>query len=235
MARIFSEFIDFSQEERETRGPLDLNRFLERVDNRFGTSSLSFALEFVELLILRINLSPYSVVKSKYVDHITPLEDLFKRESLDSYYGGFFDQRYIDYLSRNFDEISQINWRQFEGLTAEYFQRMGFEVALGPGRNDGGVDIRVWPDRTSRNKPPSIIIQCKRTKKMVQRVVVKALYADLLQENAESGLIVTTSRLSPGAKEDIEIRSYPILEVDRKTLLQWIEAMRTPGAGLFLV
>ena len=43
--------------------------------------------------------------------------------------------------------------------------------------------------------------QCKRQKEKVGKVVVKALWADVQHEKASPGLIVTTSRLSPGAKE----------------------------------
>ena len=160
------------------------------------------------------------------------MEDLFRSEGLDTQYGSFFDQRYIDYLHRNFDDIDRMNWRKFEGLTGEYFDRQGFRVEMGSGRNDDGVDVRVWPSGELTNSSPAIIIQCKRQRESVSKVIVKALYADILEARAVSGLIVTTSKLAPGARNACSARSYPISEADRDTLRAWIAEMRKPGLGM---
>jgi restriction system protein len=163
------------------------------------------------------------------------LEDLFRSESLTTFYGTFFDQRFIDYLAREFEAIDRINWRKFEGLVGEYFHREGFVVTLGPGRGDEGVDARIWPkDADAASRPPAMLVQCKRQQENVSKVVLKALYADVLHEKAESGLIVTTSALSPGAKKVRSVRSYPIKDADRSALRTWIAQMRSPGSGVFL-
>ena len=107
----------------------------------------------------------------------------FVRKCFETLYGSFFDQRYIDYLHRNFEDIDRVNWRKFEGLTGEYFGRQGFRVEMGPGRGDDGVDVRVWPGRESSESPPAIIIQCKRQRQAVSKVIVKSLYADVLDNS----------------------------------------------------
>jgi restriction system protein len=66
----------------------------------------------------------------------------------------------------------------------------------------------------------------------VSKVIVKALYTDVTHEAANSGLIVTTSWLSPGAKAVCEARKYPIEEADRETIRTWVHEMRKPGAGI---
>lgn len=53
-------------------------------------------------------------------------------------------------------------------------------------------------------------------------------------ERAQSGLIVTTSRVEPGAKQVCHARGYAIEAVERPTLHKWVHAMRTPGAGGFI-
>ncbi|MNR54488.1 hypothetical protein D3C85_1746810 [compost metagenome] len=50
--------------------------------------------------------------------------------------------------------------------------------------------------------------------------------------NAEYGLIVTTSELSPGAKETIVARGYAISEVDKIGLKDWLKALEKPGSGI---
>ena len=105
---------------------------------------------------------------------------------------------------------------------------------MGPGRADGGVDIRVWDPADNVGKPPLILVQCKRQRDKVSQVVLNALWADVSDEGAQSGLIVTTSALTPSAETVRKARGYPITAVERGTLQDWIEQLRTPGSGTFL-
>ncbi len=162
------------------------------------------------------------------------LEELFKSESLDTHYGSFFDQRFIHYLVNNFDDLDKIHWRKFEGLTCEFFSKLGCHVEIGPGRDDGGVDLRVWKDKKDNNGPACILVQCKRQKTKVEKVVVKALWADMIDEKAQSGMIVTSSALSPGSKKVCLARGYKINEANRNILKKWLLAMRKPGHGIFM-
>ncbi|MBE1443842.1 restriction endonuclease [Paenibacillus sp. OAS669] len=93
-----------------------------------------------------------------------------------------FNQRYIDYLRANFNKIGNIHWRKFEGLTAEFFERQGYFVEIGPGRADGGVDVRVWTHDTNLAGPPTILIQCKRQKDLagMDKKVAKSTLMTLL-------------------------------------------------------
>jgi restriction system protein len=153
---------------------------------------------------------------------------------LDTYYGKFFDQRFIDYLNRNFDSIDQINWRKFEALVCEFFHREGFYVEIGAGRNDDNIDGRIWPKEEDKTFPPTILVQCKREKEKVGKIVVKVLWADILNEKAQSGLIVTTSALSRGAIKVSTARSYPIYQANRMILKRWVKTMRSPNTGVFM-
>ena len=53
-------------------------------------------------------------------------------------------------------------------------------------------------------------------------------------EGARSGLIVTTSALAPSTETVRKARGYPITAVERDTLQDWIEQLRSPGTGTFL-
>lgn len=214
----------------------DRDGFFSLVENELPTGALSIAFELVELIELSERASPWQWFPDRQTNwqNTSELKDLFTSESLETMYGKFIDQRFIDYLSTNFEKIGEINWRKFEGLTAEYFYRNGYEVDVGPGRNDGGIDIRVWDKGAEQTEPPLILVQCKRQKKKVEKAIVKALWADIVDENASSGLIVTSSSLSPGAKKVRTARSYPISDVDRVGLRKWIDELRKPGSGVFL-
>jgi restriction system protein len=164
-------------------------------------------------------------------EDIRELDDLFRSEGLETPHGVNFDQRFVDFLAANFEEIDRIHWRQFEALTAEYFAREGWSVLLGPGRNDGGVDIRLWPDDSQQSSAPAtVLVQCKREKRNIQKTVLKALWADVVHEKAESGLIVTTSSFSPGAAVTRTARGYPVAEANRRELQRWVRSM-SPHSG----
>jgi restriction system protein len=61
---------------------------------------------------------------------------------------------------------------------------------------------------------------------------VKGLYADVKHEEAEYGVIVTTSELSPGARTTIAARGYPVKEVERDGVGKWLTTLRSPGTGI---
>ncbi len=209
-------------------GPYLLNAF--KKNGRRGA-------EIAEEILLDLNDTlhrDWSQTRRTEWSDVTQLKELFDSESLETQYGSFIDQRFVDYLDRNFDDIDKVNWRKFEGLAGEFFERHGYHVELGSGRNDGSIDARIWPDREERDKPPALLVQCKRTKTKVGKVVVKALWADIVDEKATSGLIVTTSAISPGAQQVATARGYPILEANRKTLADWLRALRTPDSGVFM-
>ena len=172
---------------------LDLAGLLENVDAELGSTGVNIAIELLDAIVLQRHTSPWMPQRYFDWDNTVELHDLFNSESLQTRYGKFFDQRFIDYLSQNFCRIDEINWRKFEGLTGEFFERAGFRVEMGPGRGDGGVDVRVWAPEDDAEKPPLILVQCKREQQKISQLVVKALWADVTWEGARSGLVVTTS------------------------------------------
>jgi restriction system protein len=208
--------------------------FINENSIKHGTLGLNMSLEIVNHLVNYEEISPWNSVRRVNWINTIDLKNLFYSESLDTFYGSFLDQRYIDYLSNHLDDIGNINWRKFEGLTCEYFQKQGYYVQIGSGRNDGGIDARIWKTDQDKENPPLIIVQCKRQKSKVEKVVVKALWADMHYEKAKSGLIVTSSEVSEGAKNDCSARGYNINFAERKTLDKWIEELRTPYTGIIL-
>ncbi len=207
--------------------PHDMTEFVAEAHRRHGGLGLEMALEMLGGINDALHQSPWSRMRAiDWVDEVE-LRDLFKSEGLEPSHGTFVDQRFVDYLNRNFDEIDAMNWRKFEGLAGEWFVREGFDVTMGAGRGDGGVDLRVHRRHAGADTPALILVQCKRTKKRVDQGVVKAIYADVLHEGAESGLIVTTSGLQPGAERMRMARGYNVEAADRATIREWLTRMRS--------
>ncbi len=208
--------------------------FVERARKNYGKTGAAMALAMVQGFNEDLHKSSLSDFRGVEWSDVADLKDLFRSEKLETHHGEFFDQRFVDYLSHNFNSIDAINWRKFEGLTCEFFYRLGLDVEIGKGRDDDSVDARIWTKTKKKQQSPLILVQCKREKAKVGKVVVKALHADVAHEKAKLGLIVTTSALSPGAKKVCSARRYPLIEANRDTLKKWVAAMRTPYTGVFL-
>ena len=138
----------------------------------------------------------------------------------------FLEQKFIDYLAVNGNEIETIHWRNFERFCAEYFKKQGYEVILGPGTNDGGVDIRAFKNDTTA---PDLLIQCKRYKEKnkISIETVKSFYTDVQFENAKEGLIATTSYIAEGGKKVCNTRGYNIKFAERENIKKWAKEMWT--------
>lgn len=228
--------VHFNGGKQSLNDGFDKEYFFEKVSSNLSIGATQIAEELIGLIELSERASPWQWHPDRQVTwkDTVDLEELFSSESIDATHGTFFDQRFIDYLVANFDRIDSINWRKFEGFAAEFFVRSGYTVDVGPGRNDGGVDIRAWKPGATPTDPLLILIQCKRQKEKVGKTVVKALWADVVDENATSGLVVTSSALAPGADAVRRARSYPIEVADRATLKDWLSQLKTPGTGIFL-
>jgi len=214
---------------------LDPRPFIQACFDKYGRLGLEMAMERLEVIDKAQKLSPHTSVRFTEWKSNIELASLFKGNLEQPELGRFIDQRFIDYLSVNQASLPGIHWRKFEQLAAEFFYREGYQVELGPGINDDGVDVRIWRSGQTIEENPHILVQCKRQKKKVEKVVIKGLHADVSYEGADYGLIVTTSELSPGAKNTITARGYPIGEIDRSGLGNWLKKLRTPGTGIVRV
>ena len=180
-------------------------------------------------------------------DGVLPLSELFDVEAVPNSAEAYLDQRYIDYLAAQGEQLSKIHWRNFERLTAEFFKRAGYEVRLGPGSKDGGVDVRVWPAGSGSVGPPLLLIQCKRYRagELVELSYVKALWTDVHFEGAAGGLIATTARVSPEGKRVSHARKYSLSFAESESVKGWTKTMwrhswdttnhRSVGVGTYML
>lgn len=217
--------------QNDSAEPTDPMEILAEIKNKFGVAGVKIAIEQFEIINRGILMNPHRGIGKEWINPLE-LKGLFKGTEQQPEKGRFIDQRYIDYLSNNHDRIGDMHWRQFERLTAEFYERDGYKVDLGPGSGDDGVDVRVWKPDAISSDSPLCIVQCKRQKAKIAKVVVKGLHADVQFERAKYGVIVTTSELSPGAKTTISARGYDIQAIERDGVQGWLTKLRTPGTGI---
>lgn len=227
---VMQAYLAFMEEALRGGGPgglIDPSPLMLQMFERFGADGSSMVLELICGVNRDLHRSPWSSIRNIEWRDTVELGELFKSAKLETQHGKFLDQRFIDYLSENFDDIDRMHWRKFEGFTGEFFDREGYTVVMGPGSNDDGVDLRVYPREADPELPPMIIVQCKRQKAKIEKALVKSVYADVLHEKATSGLIVTTSTLAPGADATRTARNYPVEAADRTALRTWVDKLKS--------
>lgn len=202
---------------------IELARLLEEKESYPSEISLSIANIGMELIDQSCILEP----NSQSWNGLTNLSELFECEIKGENENEFLEQKFLDYLAVNGHEIEKIHWRNFERFCAEYFRKLGQHVVLGPGTNDGGIDIRVF-DLDDKSKP-LILIQCKRHKKenKVSIETVKSFYSDVLFEGVQKGLIATSSFIAPGGKKVRDARGYNIDFAEYDNVKNWAKEMWT--------
>jgi restriction system protein len=212
-------------------GPIDITAPTKAVRDRFGHEASLIILDWLDMVTEHVQGSVTSSFRRVEWRNVEELTTLFNSENASPVHGRYIDQRFVDYLERNTHALDGMHWRNFERLAAEYLKREGYEVELGEGGNDDGVDIRAWRANADVSKTPMMLVQCKRQKKKVGKAIVKALWTDVEFAGAEKGLLVTTSALEPGAAKVCIARRYNIEEANRKTVETWLKTLRTPGTG----
>ena len=165
-----------------------------------------------------------------------PLDALFESEEIPNSENSdcYFDQRYIDYLSRQITEIGDVHWRQFEYLTGEYFRKNGYEVEVTQGRGDGGIDV-IARKTDPISGPQMILVQCKKYSEHnpVQVDSVRAFWATVDDAGATKGIVATTSRLTSGAKDYCKAKLYRMDSAEKSRIEDWIHSMSTSHNNAF--
>lgn len=108
------------------------------------------------------------------------------------------DKRFVvarDIRINSGTNLASMDWEDFEHLVRELFEmefaRNGGEVRVTQASRDGGVDAIVFdPDPLRGGK---IVIQAKRYTNTVGVSAVRDLYGTVINEGANSGILITTS------------------------------------------
>lgn len=195
--------------------------FIEQNIKKFGINYLGFIIDVIDSFTNYFISSPV-YKKSKFGDITTiKLNDLFSSEKDNSELGIFFDQRYIDYLAANFEDLNKINWRKFEQLTAQFYSNEGFSVELGKGRKDGGIDVILKKDDNI------IIIQCKRWENNVGIDVIRSLHDEVNYRQYSKGILFCSKDVSRDAKKMITERKYNIDIVNQEDIFELLNRYKS--------
>lgn len=127
----------------------------------------------------------------------------------------------LSFLAKHPEYLHRLHWRRFEELLDAIFKNLGYRTELGPGRNDYGVDLRVY-HRDDIGEMLTLV-QAKRNdpNRPIGLEPVAALSAIVDQENAQRGLLVTTSRFLPVARRFADKEARRIVLADGVDIAAW--------------
>ena len=116
---------------------------------------------------------------------------------------GDFDalnEELYEYFGKNSDQLARLHWREYEKLIAELLQAQGFQVELGPGSADGGVDIRLMQRDPIGDMLTLVQVKKYSKNRRIDLQAVQALHGAKEAERADGSMFVTTSDYQPCAK-----------------------------------
>ena len=133
-----------------------------------------------------------------------------------------FKNRSLLSKHRTLKKIKKLSWDDFELLTMELFEKLGWHVEGNTKKGaDGGVDI--WMKKRSWMKQNvHAIVQCKRYENAVVTVkVIREMYGLMYEYEVDEVYVVTTSRFT---KECYAFsKDKKITLIDGKGLVRLIE------------
>ncbi|WP_237703816.1 restriction endonuclease [Rhodospirillum rubrum] len=121
------------------------------------------------------------------------------------------------------DDLHRLTWREFEILLFRIFQSQGFTCELGPGSNDGGIDVRVL-----QRDPLGDVLTLVQAKKYSPRnkidmSAVAALHGVADVENAQKSIFVTTSDYLPSARKFAGRTRIPMTLATSNDVRNWCQ------------
>ncbi|MET4085631.1 restriction endonuclease [Bradyrhizobium sp. S3.5.5] len=140
-------------------------------------------------------------------------------------FGDVYEELY-GHFARRPDDLHRLDWREFEILLARIFQTQGFVTELGPGRGDGGVDIRLL-----QRDPIGDILTLVQAKKYAPKnriglEAVAALSGVAGVEKAQRSIFVTTSTYQPVAKRFAARTSGALELYTSSDITEWCRTAR---------
>lgn len=128
----------------------------------------------------------------------------------------------INKLKQNPHDLFNITSRQFEEVIAELLEGMGMEVELTPATRDGGKDILAYMPTEIGKFLCLVEAKQHNETRPVGVKLVRELYGTLNDYQANSAMLVTTSRFTEPSREFQERHKYQLALKDYTDVVKWI-------------
>lgn len=136
-------------------------------------------------------------------------------------------QEVFEYFNIKPKKLYSLTSRKLEILVSEIFRNQGYQTILGPGNNDGGVDLRIY----QKDEIDQIVtlVQVKKYKENLPIKLESVAYLQAIvdEEKANRGLFITTSRYLPQAKKFATRQNKKLILSDSIDISRWCETVKT--------
>ena len=134
--------------------------------------------------------------------------------------GDVYEELY-NHFKNHPEDLHRLRWRDFEVLLFRVFQNHGYTALLGPGRSDGGIDLRLWQPNPIGDV--LTVVQAKRygRNNRIDLQPVQALYGAAKAEQAAQGIFVTTSSYMRSARNFASRVSSELQLADSEDVVEW--------------
>jgi HJR/Mrr/RecB family endonuclease len=115
----------------------------------------------------------------------------------------------LERMLRDPEYLDQVSPREFESAVTAFFRDLGFVADQSPPTHDGGYDILLTDPQTS----VTAVVEVKKYQRsgMLGLANVRQLVGAMVVNGAKSGILVTTSRFSPSARNLAQKAPRPVL------------------------
>jgi hypothetical protein len=133
------------------------------------------------------------------------------------------NEELVKYLALHPEKMHDLSPRKFEELVAELFRSKGYDVEIGRGTKDQGIDIRAF--QRSDIGCLLTLVQCKRYARNHKVAVdaVRQLYGVVGRDDATTGIIVTTSTFTRDAQSEQRQLKYRIQLAEYSNVASWLK------------
>ncbi len=128
----------------------------------------------------------------------------------------------IEKLKREPSGLYKISPRQFEEVIADLLANMGMEVELTPETHDGGKDILAYMNTELGRFLTLVEAKQHNKSRPVGVSLVRSLFGTLVDHQATSGMLVTTSRFAKPAKQFQERHKYQLNLKEYEDVVTWL-------------
>jgi restriction system protein len=138
----------------------------------------------------------------------------------------FANDAIIERLKRTPEDLHRVSPRKFEELVAQLINDMGWEVELTPQSNDGGKDIMAVLQTDLGKFLCLVEAKHYNPNRPVQVGLVRQLYGTFVDHGANSGMLVTSSTFTKGAREFQSKHEYQLSLKEYSDVVNWIKSYR---------
>lgn len=132
-------------------------------------------------------------------------------------------QEIFQYFQLRPQKLYELEWRKFEILISEVFRNQGYDTELGEGRNDGGIDIKLFKKDDIDQLVTLVQVKKYKPDNPIELQAVSSLSAHVNQQKANRGLFVTTSRYLPVAERFAAREGSMLTLAKSEDVVKWCE------------